>query len=51
MENGVWDGLPEETETLLEYTGIGRSEMLKVLKQQHVKFEAMESMAHELVES
>ncbi|HEB87473.1 MAG TPA: HDOD domain-containing protein [Gammaproteobacteria bacterium] len=51
MENGVWDRLPEETETLLEYTGIGRSEMLKVLKQQHVKFEAMESMAHELVES
>lgn len=51
MEDGVWDRLPEEAEALLEYTGIDRNEMLKVLKQQHLKFEAMESMAHELVEN
>ncbi|NOZ36655.1 MAG: HDOD domain-containing protein [Gammaproteobacteria bacterium] len=51
MEDSIWDRLPEETDLLLEYTGIDRSEMLKVLKQQHVKFGAMESMAHALVES
>ncbi len=51
MEDGVWDRLPEETEALLKHTGMDRCEILKVLKQQHVKFGAMESMAHALVES
>lgn len=51
MEDGIWDNLPEETDALLEHSGIDRSEMLKVLKQQHIKFGAMDTMAHTLVES
>ncbi len=51
MEEGIWDNLPEETEALLEYSGIDRSGMLKALKQQHIKFGAMDTMAHTLVES
>ncbi len=51
METGDWDRLPEGAETLLEYTGLDRAQILKVLKQQHAKSEAIESMSNALVES
>jgi len=51
METGDWDRLPEGADTLLEYTGLEQAQILKVLKQQHAKSEALESMSQALVES
>ncbi len=51
METGAWDRLPEGTETLLDYTGLDRAQILKILKQQHAKSGALESMANALAES
>ncbi len=49
MENKPWDELPEDTDTLLEFSGIEHAQVLKLLKQQYVKSEALRSMANALV--
>jgi len=51
IESGDWDRLPEGAEPLIEYTGLDQAQILDVLKQQHAKSEALESMSNALAES
>ncbi len=51
MEDGAWDSLPPDTDILLESSGLARTQVLKLLQQQHAKFDALESMSHALMGS
>ena len=49
LDEGLWDQLPEETEHLLKYSNLDEEKLLKLLKKQHAKSAAFESMAAALV--
>ncbi len=51
MENENWDSLPQNTDVLLECSGLEREQVLKLFKQQHEKSTALESMAKALAEN
>ncbi len=49
LDEGIWDQLPEETELLFKHSSLDEASLLKLLKQQHAKASAFESMAAALV--
>jgi len=49
LDEGIWDQLPEEAGVLLKHSNLDEEKLLGLLKKQHAKFAAFESMAAALV--